>query len=229
MKKDYTHIIFVLDRSGSMNSVVTDTIGGFNTFLKEQKEVKGEATVTFIQFDDKYEVNADFVDISQIKELDHTTFVPRGYTALFDAIGKTIVSVGEKLIKMKKKNIPEKVIFVILTDGAENSSKEYRTYEVISKMIKRQTEKYNWMFVFLGADEDSMDHAKGMGIKMSNFLSVDSSGIGHSHAYSTMSRKMACAREDVAARDFCEMDFFDSSDKSEYDEKVKEYKNEKTI
>ena len=130
MKKDYTHISLVLDRSGSMDSVKADTIGSFNTFLKEQKENPKECTFTLVQFDNEYEIIHDFVSLKKSKNLTEKTFVPRGMTALYDAIGRTINSVGQKLADMSEEDRPERVIFVVLTDGEENSSKEFHRDQI---------------------------------------------------------------------------------------------------
>ncbi|MFW9872522.1 MAG: hypothetical protein ACFFG0_05415, partial [Candidatus Thorarchaeota archaeon] len=144
-------IVCIIDRSGSMASIAKDAIGGFNTFLEEQKKVKGEATLTFIQFDTDYEIIHENKPLFDVPKLNESTFQPRGATALLDAVGKTIDSVGKRLSNMQENNRPEKVIVAILTDGEENSSKEY-TLSKVREMITHQRDKYQWEFIFLAAN-----------------------------------------------------------------------------
>jgi len=177
MKKDYTHITLVLDRSGSMESVKTDTIGSFNSFLKEQKKNPKQCTFTLVQFDNEYEILQDFAVLKKVKNLDDKTFVPRGMTALFDAVGRTMNEVGQKLAGMKEEDRPERVLFVILTDGEENSSKEFKQSQ-INDMIKHQTDSYNWQFVFLGANQDAINAANQIGIKSGNAMTFCASADG---------------------------------------------------
>lgn len=191
MKENLTEIICLLDRSGSMNSIITDAIGGFNKFLKDQKEVLGEAKLTLALFDDEYEIIHNGINIQSVPELNSLTYVPRGWTALYDAVGKTINTVGERLAKLSEEERPSKVIFVILTDGHENSSKEF-TGQKIKEMIKHQKEKYSWMFVFLGANLDANKTASGMGI--SNSIQFASNGISQNKAYHNVSSFMSRTR-----------------------------------
>jgi len=189
-KPNFIEIIVVLDRSGSMSTVINDTIGGFNTFLDEQKKTVGEANLTLIQFDDRYEIVHNGVDIQNVPALTTTTYVPRGMTALFDAVMKTSIDVGERLAKTPESERPSLVIFVILTDGQENSSKEFRLAQV-KDMIKHQTEKYNWQFLFLGADQDSFQ-ADHVGVSAGNTFSYDSASTNQ--VYMSMSRGISNAR-----------------------------------
>ncbi|MCB1193255.1 MAG: VWA domain-containing protein [Leptospiraceae bacterium] len=215
MKKDYTHIAFVLDRSGSMSSSKIETIKGFNSFLQEQQGLEGKATFTLVQFDDQYEVWHDFVDIQKVKKLKDKTYVPRGMTALFDAIGKTINIIGKKLSDLKEEERPEKVVFVILTDGQENSSLEYR-FEVISDMIKHQTEKYNWTFVFLGSELSAVDQAINMGISSSNTLNYSADAEDVQILYKSVSSSVSKLRMAKEAK----MDFFSEDEKASYRSKI---------
>ncbi len=177
MKNDYSHVAIVLDRSGSMESVKSDTIGGFNEFLKKQKQETGSCTFSLVQFDHEYEVLEDFKDINKVSELNNKTFSPRGMTALYDAVGRTITSIGKKLSEMKEEDRPERVIFVIVTDGLENSSKEF-TSDKISEMISHQTNIYKWQFMFLGANQDAIFAAGQIGIKSGNAMSYAATGTG---------------------------------------------------
>lgn len=125
MKENYSDITVVLDRSGSMECLTNEVIGAFNTFVDDQKQVEGEATFTLVQFDDHYEVNYDAINIQDAKHLDETTYVPRGMTALFDAVGKAIISTGKRLSAMAESDRPEKIIFLIQTDGEETHPRSF--------------------------------------------------------------------------------------------------------
>ncbi|MFA6654109.1 MAG: vWA domain-containing protein, partial [Candidatus Delongbacteria bacterium] len=153
-KKDHTQLICVLDRSGSMESVADDAIGGFNTFIEEQKKQPGTMSVTLVLFDHEYLVPFKNKDIMKVEPLNRKSYVPRGVTALLDAVGRTVNEAGSELSKKKEKDRPEKVIVCILTDGLENASKEFKI-EQIKKLIEHQKEKYSWDFVFLAANQDA--------------------------------------------------------------------------
>lgn len=161
-----TLIIVVLDRSGSMESVRNDTIGGYNTFLAEQKKQPGDCELFLARFDHEYEIVHDNVNIASAPELNTETFVPRGSTALYDAVGRTINAVGATLSKKPENERPGKVVFAIITDGHENASKEF-SHQKISQMIKQQTEKYSWKFTYLGATLDAKEIALDLGIASS--------------------------------------------------------------
>lgn len=169
MKNDYTHITAVLDRSGSMATCAEDTKGGFDQFIKDQKEAPGKATFTLVQFDTEYEVVHDAIDIKTVPPL---TLVPRGNTALLDALGKAIAVTGEKLEAIKEDDRPATVIFVVLTDGQENSSKEF-TKEKIRKKVELQSKTYNWQFVFIGANMDAIAEAASLGVNAAASLTYN--------------------------------------------------------
>ncbi len=161
MKKT-TEIIFLLDRSGSMSGLESDTIGGFNSFVKRQRE-HGDTNITTILFDDRYEIlhynqNAKEVCLTE-KE-----YYTRGNTALLDAIGKTIIDVGSRIANTAPKSKPGKVIMVITTDGMENASTEF-DYATIQEMIRRQQKEHEWEFVFLGANIDVRQESAKLGIQ----------------------------------------------------------------
>lgn len=158
--KTNTHIAVVLDRSGSMDSMKREIIGGFNNFLKEQQEVPGTATMTLVQFDDSIDRLASFKPLADMKPLDESTYVPRGCTKLYDAIGLTVNSVKDEISKASDK--PEKVLVVILTDGMENASQEYETNSIKSLLEAQQ--KDGWEFTFIGANQDAILTARGIGL-----------------------------------------------------------------
>jgi len=162
MKKDLTHIIIVLDRSGSMSGIQRATISGFNEFIGQQRTLPGTATLLAVKFDDQYELLYEG-GLAGAPPLDENNFVPRGMTALQDAIGRTIDEAGRKLAATGEDQRPEKVIFVVLTDGLENASKEY-SREKVAEMIGHQREKYSWEFVFLGANQDAVLVGAGLNI-----------------------------------------------------------------
>ncbi len=189
MKANYTDITIVLDRSGSMQNIKDDTIGGFNAFLQEQQAVPGQATLTLVQFDHEYEVIYQAVTLAEVKPLDGRSFIPRGNTALLDAMGRTINSLGERLAAMAESERPEKVIFVVLTDGQENSSQEFNVKQV-KYLIEHQRENYAWEFVFLAANQDAIITAKAMGIAQGNALTYAANSAGTSAALSSLSSNM---------------------------------------
>lgn len=195
MKKDFTEIVAILDRSGSMSQLSEDTIGGFNSFIEQQKEVKGECSVSLILFDDKYDQVYSDLDIKEVPVLTDKEYFARGMTALLDAVGKTINSVGDRLRKTPEDLRPEQVIFIITTDGAENQSTEFRG-EQIKEMIKEQTDKYGWEFMFLGANIDAFGVGNSLGMKMNMSAQYDASSVGTQALYSSLSRGISMKRYD---------------------------------
>lgn len=185
----YTEIIFVIDKSGSMSGLVKDTIGGYNTFIENQKKEQGNAVVTTALFDHNYDFICVGVDINDITPLTENDYKPCGMTALLDAVGKTIKTVDSRLCKTKNK--PENVIFIIITDGEENSSCEF-TYDVVKSLIEEKTNS-NWKFLFLGAGLEVAENAVNIGISRSNISSYTGDSAGINSVYSTLS----CAVSDV--------------------------------
>ena len=160
MRSDLTDITLVVDRSGSMEQVREDAEGGVNSFIAQQAKEPGEALLTLVQFDTEYEFLHKGVPISQVPKYE---LVPRGMTALLDAVGRAMNETGERLAKMDEADRPGLVVFVVMTDGLENSSKEF-SKATIKEMIERQQQQYNWHFTFLGANQDAFAEAGGMGI-----------------------------------------------------------------
>ena len=178
MKKGLTEIVFILDKSGSMSGLEADTIGGYNSFLEKQKKVEGEAFVSTVLFSDRNEVVHDRVPIEKIEPMNEQQYSVGGCTALLDAIGGAVHHIGNVHKYARDEDRPEHTIFVITTDGEENSSREY-SYEKIKKMVKRQQEKYGWEFIFLGANIDAIKTARSFGIdrdRSANFVN-DGDGI----------------------------------------------------
>lgn len=185
--KDKTLIAVVLDRSGSMGTVGVETVGMFNNFLKEQREQPGEASLTLAQFDNLYQV--DYSD-KPIKDCPNlilgTTYSPRGMTALYDAIGKTITEVGVKLEKTPEEDRPSKVLLVVITDGEENNSKEY-TANRVKEMIKHQQEKYSWDIIFLAAGIDFSKTAATLNVAQSKYMNFAGGAVGINSVGATLS------------------------------------------
>ncbi len=163
MKKDLTELVFILDRSGSMGGLESDTIGGFNSMLSKQKAEEGECRITTVLFDNHYALLHDRLDIRAVNPITTREYYVGGSTALLDAIGITI----NKIVSVQKNTAEdyraEKVMFVIITDGQENASREF-TAEQVKKQIELEKNKYGWEFVFLGANIDAVETANRFGI-----------------------------------------------------------------
>lgn len=162
MKKGLAELVFILDRSGSMYGLESDTIGGFNGMLEKQKKEEGQANVTTILFDDQIETIHDRFPIEVVKPLNEEDYYARGATALLDAIGSTIKKIENIQRRLPEDLQAEKVIFIITTDGQENASVEY-TSKMVKKMIEAQQEK-GWQFIFMGANMDAVTEAAKLGI-----------------------------------------------------------------
>ena len=178
-----THIICILDRSGSMTDIMNDSIGGFNEFLKQQKELPDEATLTVALFDDKYELLYDFVDIKEAKEITKKEWYPRGTTALYDAICKTIHTDRAKIDNLGVE-APSKVLVCVVTDGYENSSRENNVND--TKKLIKECEKNDWNFIYLAANQDAFEVGGGFGISYGNTYSYTASGAGVQAMNSTL-------------------------------------------
>lgn len=193
MKTNHTDITIVLDRSGSMAAVADDTIGGFNRFLSDQRNTTGSATITLHQFDDKFETPIAAQNIKTAPELTSKTFVPRGMTALLDAIGRAITDTGTRLSALPENERAEKVVVVIITDGQENASREYNSAKVF-EMISHQKDKYNWEFVFLGANQDAINTAVNLGMNARSSMTYASNSIGTKSAFAATSANLSAFR-----------------------------------
>ncbi len=174
-----TSIAIIIDRSGSMASLRDDVIGGYNTFIQQQKEVEGECEMSLYFFDTKYEKVYENVPIQEVEELKEYT--PGGMTALYDAVGQTMDSLGETFAAMEESDRPEKVMLVIMTDGAENSSTDYSQSKV-AEMIEHQKSKYSWEFMFLGANIDAEEVGSSLNITNNTQFAATSKGMGETYA-----------------------------------------------
>lgn len=192
-----TEIAFVLDRSGSMASELEAAIAGFNKFLRDQQATPGEARFTLVLFDDQYEIPCASIPIREVVELDTTTFVPRGSTALLDAIGRTIDELDARIAAMPAGQRPQQVIVAILTDGFENSSRKFSYHDIADK-IARQRDSHGWQFFFLGATQDSIASAASINIAAENTAMFDATPTGYRTTSGAMSRKIRAMRKSAA-------------------------------
>ena len=200
MKENLTELVFILDRSGSMSGLESDTIGGFNSMLAKQQKEEGEALVSTVLFDDVTEVLHDRIEIKQIKPLTDKDYYVRGCTALLDAVGGAIHHIGNIHKYARPEDVPAKTLFVITTDGLENASREY-TYDKVKKMIERQKEKYHWEFLFLGANIDAVEVAGRMGISKERAVNYECDAAGTSLNYRVLEKAVKSVR--MRAADGC--------------------------
>jgi hypothetical protein len=181
-----TDITIILDRSGSMQSIAGDTIGGYNAFISDQRKQQGTTKITLVQFDNEYEVVFDAQSVSDVADLDDQTFVPRGSTALLDAIGRRINETRARINALDDADKPETVMLVIITDGFENASREFTSSQV-KALIEECEDELGWDIVYLGANQDAWSVAGTLGIKGGKALSYAYSGDGATRAFESVS------------------------------------------
>lgn len=194
MKKGLTELVFILDKSGSMGGLEADTIGGYNAMLEKQKVVEGECYITTVLFDNNYELLHDRIDIKAVNPITEKEYSVGGSTALLDAIGRTIHKIGNAQRHTADDYRAEKVMFVIITDGEENSSREYSA-EKIKAQIERQKTRYGWEFIFLGANIDAVETAGRFGISADRAQNYHADGEGVELNFRVMSEAVATFRE----------------------------------
>ncbi|MGM9973587.1 MAG: hypothetical protein ACI33K_06060 [Clostridiaceae bacterium] len=193
MKKGLTELVFILDRSGSMSGLESDTIGGYNAMLKKQKKEPGEAIVTTVLFDDNYELLHDRINLNGIAPITEREYYVRGCTALLDAVGKTINKIGNVQKNTIESERAEHVLFVITTDGMENASREF-SYEKVRRMIEHQKSKYGWEFIFLGANIDAVATAERFGINEDRATNYNADSEGTLLNYEVISETVSSLR-----------------------------------
>ncbi len=179
----YTHILAIIDRSGSMERIKSDTEGGFNAYVKDQAAAPGHCRFTVVQFDTEYEVIHDDVPAGDLPEF---VLHPRGSTALHDAIGRGCSELGTKLAALSEDQRPGKVIVLILTDGKENASQEFSGHTV-RDLVERQRNEYQWEFTFMGANQDAVLTAQTMGIPTAAAVTYGASAEGVSSVFAAAS------------------------------------------
>ena len=192
MKKGLTELVFILDRSGSMGGLENDTIGGFNGMLGKQKKEEGEANVTTVLFDDQIDIIHDRFPIDVVTPLTSKDYYVRGCTALLDAVGRTVKKVENIQERLPEEMKAEKIIFVITTDGQENSSQEY-TVSMVRRLIEKNQEK-GWQFLFLGANMDAVEEAEKIGIRRTHAASYKNDARGVQLNYEAAGKIMSYMR-----------------------------------
>jgi len=193
MKNNITELVFILDRSGSMAGLESDTIGGFNGMIEKQKKQDGECYVSTVLFDHVSEVLHDRVKLLQVEKMTEKDYTVRGCTALIDAIGGAIHHIGNIHKYARPEDVPEHTLFVIITDGMENASRRYTSDEV-KRMIERQKEKYGWEFLFIGANIDAVETAAQIGISRKNAVNYHADGEGTKVIYETVAETVCNVR-----------------------------------
>jgi len=202
MKKGLTELVFILDKSGSMAGLEADTIGGFNSMLTKQKAVEGECCITTVLFDTYYKLLHDRIDIKAVSAITKKEYFVGGSTALLDAIGMTIHKIGNAQKHTAEDYRAEKVMFVIITDGEENASREYSA-EKVKEQIERQKAKYGWEFIFLGANIDAVKTAARFGISADRAVDYIADSKGTELNYRAMSSFVSTYREKGTVDDVC--------------------------
>ena len=198
MRENLTEIVFILDRSGSMSGLESDTIGGFNSMIAKQQKEEGEAIVSTVLFDDETNVIHDRVAIGDVKKLTEEDYYVRGCTALLDAVGGAIHHIGNVHKYAREEDRPAKTLFVITTDGLENASRHY-LFKDVKRLIKRQKEKYNWEFLFLGANIDAIEVAGNMGISRDRAANYNCDEVGTALNYQVLEAAVTRVRKCKAA------------------------------
>ena len=188
-----TELVFILDRSGSMEGLEKDTIGGFDSMLKKQRNEPGNALVSTVLFDDRIEVIHDRMSLTDVPDLTEKDYYVRGCTALLDAVGGAIHHIGNVHKYARKEDVPEKTLFIITTDGMENASRRY-TYKKVRHMIERQKKRYGWEFIFLGANIDAAAEARQFGIDTSMAANYTHDAIGTAFHYEAISNAITNVR-----------------------------------
>lgn len=210
MKRDWTELVFILDRSGSMQGLESDTIGGFNAMLEKQKKQPGEAFVSTVLFDDETQVLHDRLRLNKVKPITEKDYYVRGCTALLDAVGGAIHHIGNIHKYARPEDVPAHTLFVITTDGMENASRRYAARQV-KEMIRRQKEKYGWEFLFLGANIDAVETAGRLGICPDRAVNYHSDNTGTRLNYQVVGQAVAAVRGNVPLnehwKDAIEADF----------------------
>ena len=197
MKNNITELVFILDRSGSMQGLEDDTIGGFNSMIEKQKKQDGACYVSTVLFDDESEVLHDRMKLEDVPKMIGEDYTVRGCTALLDAVGGAIRHIGNIHKYARPEDVPEHTMFVITTDGMENASRRYDA-AAIKKMIERQKEKYGWEFLFIGANIDAVETAARYGIDEDRAVNYHADGEGTHILYESVARAVCSVRANAS-------------------------------
>ena len=193
MNNNLTELVFILDRSGSMAGLESDTIGGFNAMLEKQKKEEGEAFLSAVLFNNISKVLYDRADVRRIEPMTDRQYCVGGGTALLDAIGDAVHHIGNVHKYAREEDRPAKTVFVIITDGMENASRRY-TYDEVHRMIERQRERYGWEFLFLGANMDAISAARRFGIREDRAVRYECDAKGTALNFEVVSDTIGCIR-----------------------------------
>lgn len=200
VKNGITELVFILDRSGSMSGLEADTIGGFNSMLEKQKKEEGKTYVTTVLFDYEADVIHDRAELKDVVPMTRDTYFVRGSTALFDAVGGAIKHISKIHKYARREDVPENTMFVIITDGMENSSKRYSRSKV-REMIEHEKEKYGWEFIFIGANIDAAETAESFGIGRDRSVDYIADSEGTQTVYEAVSMNISNVRACKAMAD----------------------------
>ncbi|MBP0990764.1 MAG: VWA domain-containing protein [Oscillospiraceae bacterium] len=200
VKNNVTELVFILDRSGSMGGLESDTIGGFNSLIEKQKKQDGECYVSTVLFDNVSEVIYDRVKLADIKPMTEKEYYVRGCTALIDAIGGAVHHIEKVHKYVRPEDVPEHTMFVIITDGLENASSKYSSDEV-KKAVERKKEEFGWEFLFIGANIDSVETAKHFGIGADRAVNYHADKKGTKVLYETVAETVCCMRSSAPIGD----------------------------
>lgn len=193
MKNNMTELVFILDRSGSMAGLESDTVGGFNSMIEKQKKLDGGCCVSTVLFDDESEVLHDRVKLRDIPKMTENDYTVGGCTALLDALGGAIHHIGTVHKYARPEDVPEHTMFVITTDGQENASRRY-TSEQVRKMIRRQKEEFGWEFLFIGENIDAVETAARYGIAQDRAVKYNADGEGTQILYEAVEKAVRTVR-----------------------------------
>ena len=196
VKNNITELVFILDRSGSMNGLELDTIGGFNSLIEKQKKQDGKCYVSTVLFDDVSEVLHDRIELTEIKRMIEEDYTVRGCTALLDAIGGAIKHIANIHKYARVEDVPEHTMFIITTDGMENASRKYDS-KTVKELIEQQKEKYGWEFLFLGANIDAVETARTFGIAEDRAVTYCADSVGTRTNFDAVSKTVCCMRASV--------------------------------
>ena len=193
MRKNLTELVFILDRSGSMAGLEQDTIGGFNAMIEKQRKEPGQALISTVLFDNETQVIHDRLPLDRVPALTEKEYYVRGCTALLDAVGGAIHHIGNVHKYAREEDVPERTLFVITTDGLENTSRRY-TYEKVKAMIEGQKARYGWEFLFLGANLDAAREAARFGISADRAANYHADSAGTEVIYEAVSEAVCQVR-----------------------------------
>ena len=197
MRKGLTEVVFILDRSGSMSGLESDTIGGFNSMIKKQCKEEGEAYISTVLFDDETEVLYDRVPVKKVEPMNDKQYYVRGCTALLDAIGSSIHHIANVHKYAREEDRPEKTLFIITTDGLENASRIY-SYKKVKKMVELEKNRYGWEFLFLGANIDAIEVAGRFGISADRAVNYECDEVGTAIHYEAVAKAVSAVRKSTS-------------------------------